>query len=154
MHRGSASKRRCSRRLANEWTPPASTFLHPSLPLRQSPPSHRRPHAHCSHVPHASLQHATRSSNLWLTSRALISSGLSTRSSHTSKGPSRMLFCCLRSSLFFFYHSTMFHFFYLLLKYRKTDFYFFTPFVAEAPHHILLYVVGCCTKGVVVLTYK
>ena len=23
----------------------------------------------------------------------------------------------------------------------------FTPFVAEAPHHILLYVVGRCTKG-------
>ena len=31
---------------------------------------------------------------------------------------------------------------------------FFTPFVAEAPHHILLYVVGCCTKGAVELTYK
>ena len=32
--------------------------------------------------------------------------------------------------------------------------YSFTPFVAEAPHHILLYVVGRCTKGVVELTYE
>ena len=31
---------------------------------------------------------------------------------------------------------------------------FFTPFVAEAPHNILLYVVVCCTKGVVRLTYE
>ena len=30
----------------------------------------------------------------------------------------------------------------------------FTPFVPEAPHHILLYVVGRCTKGVVELTYE
>ena len=30
----------------------------------------------------------------------------------------------------------------------------FTPFVPEAPHHILLYVVGRCTKGVVELNYE
>ena len=31
---------------------------------------------------------------------------------------------------------------------------FFTPFVAEVPYHILLYVVVHCKKGVVELTYK
>ena len=31
---------------------------------------------------------------------------------------------------------------------------FFTPFAPEAPHHILLYVVRRCTKGVVRLTYE
>ena len=31
---------------------------------------------------------------------------------------------------------------------------FFTPFVAEALHHILLYLVGCCTKKVVEVTYE
>ena len=33
-------------------------------------------------------------------------------------------------------------------------FLFFTPFVAEVPYHILLYVVVHCTKGVVEPTYK
>ena len=45
---------------------------------------------------------------------------------------------------------SMFHFRLFSLRIRI----FFTPFVAEAPLHILLYVVGCCTKGVVELTYE
>ena len=31
---------------------------------------------------------------------------------------------------------------------------FFTPFVPEAPHRILLYGLGCCNKGVVRLIYE